>query len=249
MSKSYHYTDEELKFIEQNWKAKTDKEIARILDRTEESVARQRKRFGWIKTPGRPSSEIIDEGLKEMAEAGISPFSMANLDKDQRLQIYKHNFTKNPRYSTLLKELHTDEIDYYKHKYVEFMDSVDTVTIQEEDSLHHMIMADVSISRLRRRIRDMEQKNEEEDKALIFGLYEMLDKHEKKFVEYQRILRVTREGRLKENKEEKETFASLVQVYRNKKAREEFGRQAGLMEIYKEKCKEEMKASRYLLGE
>lgn len=247
----HHYSEEEIKFVEQNWKIRTDKEIGRVLSRTAESVERVRKKKGWHKTPGRPSVKEIEENTQALIDSGakITQLSVAALSKEQRLDIYKANFTKNPRFSWLMRELHEDEIEYYKHKYTEFMDSLDTITIQEEDSLHHMIMADIGIGRIRRMIRDMEQDKDENSKALVFGLYETLDKAEKKFVDYQKILRFTREARLKESKEEKENFASVVQMYRSRAAREEIGRQAGLMEAYKEKCKEEMKTSRYLLGE
>lgn len=249
MSKGYHYSDEEEKFIELNWKTKTDDEIGMALGRKGDSIARKRKAMGLIKSPGRPSDDERKEARLERAQSHPNSYNLAALDKHERLEIYKKNFAKNPRFPTLQKELHSYELELYKHKYVDFMDSVDTITIQEEDSLHHLIMSDLSISRIRRKIKEMEEENEETDRPLVFGLYDSLDKAEKKFMEYQKILRVTRESRLKENKEEKETFATLVNIYRNKLTKEEMGRQAGLMEMHKDLCKEDMKTSRYLLGE
>jgi deoxyadenosine/deoxycytidine kinase len=249
MPKSYHYTDEELKFIENNWQTHTDKEIAKLLGRTEESVARQRKKFGWIKPAGRPSREAVHEAIKNNINEGKKEFSLANLDKDERLRIYKDNFDKNHERAELLRqELHEDEFEYYKHKYLSFIDSVDSLHHSEEDALHHMIMADITISRMRRRIKQMEASQAIEDAPLVYGLYEALDKAEKKFVEYQKILNTTRSQRLSKEKEHKETIATVVQGYRNKMAREELGRQAGLMEIYREKCSEDMSKNRYLLG-
>lgn len=249
MPKSYHYTDEELKFIENNWQTHTDKEIAKLLGRTEESVARQRKKFGWIKPSGRPSRESVKEAIKEKINDGKVEFSLSNMDKDERLRIYKENFDRNHERAHLLKdELHEDELEYYKHKYLSFIDSVDSLHHSEEDALHHMIMADITISRLRRRIKSMESDNATSDGPLMYGLYEALDKAEKKFVDYQRILNTTRAQRLTKEKEHKETIATVVQMYRNKMAREELGRQAGLMEIYKDKCTDDMSKNRYLLG-
>lgn len=249
MSKNYHYTEEELKFIENNWQSHTDKEIAKLLSRTEESVARQRKKFGWMKAAGRPSRETVHEAIKNNINEGKREISFANMDKDERLGIYKENFDKNHERAQLLKqELHEDEFEYYKHKYLSFIDSVDSLQHSEEDALHHMIMADITISRMRRRIKSMEANQSLEDAPLVYGLYEALDKAEKKFVEYQKILNTTRTQRLSKEKEHKETIATVVQMYRNKMAREELGRQAGLMEIYKDKCSDEMTKNRYLLG-
>lgn len=249
MARGYHYSDGEVIFIKANWRAMTDEQIGKQLGRDAGSVARKRKQLGLNKGAGRPSAEEIKDAKLENATRHPSTSNLAALDKTERLEIYKNNFNKNARYPSLLKELHDDELDLYKHKYVDFMDSVDTITIQEEDSLHHMIMADLSISRIRINIKKMEEENNDNDRPLVFGLYDSLDKAEKKFVEYQKILRVTRESRLKENKEEKETFSTIVNLYRNKAAREEMGRQAGLMDVYKEMCEKDMQARRYLLGE
>jgi hypothetical protein len=252
MAKKYHYTDEELTFIEHNWKSHTDKEIAQILGRTVESVGRQRKKFGWIKANGRPSAETKKQAaVSSEATYNVSGFlreiSFTNMDKNQRLEIYKQNFATNPRYATVIKELSEDEMRVYVHKYVDFMDAVDTMTSQEEDSLHHMIMTDINISRVRRHIKKAEEESEDGN-PLIYGLYDTLEKAEKRFVEYQKILSVTREKRLQKDKEQKETIHTIVQTYRSKLARQELGRRAGLMEIFKEKCQEDMSKYRYLLG-
>jgi len=250
MAKKYHYTDEELTFLEHNWKSHTDKEIAQILGRTVESVGRQRKKFGWIKNNGRPSVESKKQAASEAsykASDFIRKISFANMDKNQRLEIYKKNFATNPRYATVKHEVSEEEMRVYIHKYVDFMDSIDTMTPQEEDSLHHMIMTDINISRIRRHIMRTEEEGEDGN-PLTYGLYDTLEKAEKRFVDYQKILNVTREKRLSKDREQKETIHTIVQTYRNKLARQELGRRAGLMEIFKEKCQEDMSKYRYLLG-
>lgn len=249
MAKNYHYTTEELLFIEHNWKTKSDKEIGRILSRTPESISRQRKKYGWMKAKGRPAKATVDDALHALANSNPMAFemSLSGLSKEQRLEIYKTNFNRNPRYAYVKLELRDEELEYYKHKYVDFMDSVETITPQEEDALHHMIMTDINISRVRRHIKRMEDESEDGN-PMVFGLYDTLEKAEKRFVEYQKILNVTREKRLSKDKEQSETIATVVQAYRNKNARQELGRQAGLLQIYKEKCKDDMNSRRYLLG-
>lgn len=249
MAKKYHYTEEEIAFIENNWKAKSDKQIAIALGRTEESVARQRKKYGWIKENGRPRAEDVKKAKMESAVKAAHTgknFSLSGLDKDERIELYKQNFASaNKRYLLLLEELKDSELEYYKYKYVDFMDTVDTITPQEEDSLHHMIMTDINISRLRKRLRLAE---EDEESPMVYGLFDALEKSEKRYLEYQKALNVTREKRLAKEKEQKETIATIVQTYRNKLAREELGRQAGLMEVFKQKAREDMNKHRYLLG-
>lgn len=250
-NKKYHYTDEELKFIEHNYKSKTDKEIAQILGRNEESVGRQRKKYGWTKKNGRPTRDSRKENIVEAVKFNTkSGFSISTLDKNQRLEIYKQNFNNNHRYKYVKDELTESELEYYKHKYVDFMDSVDTITPQEEDSLHHMLMTDINISRIRRQIKKMEDLSEEDDSnPLAFGLYDTLEKAEKRYLEYQKALNVTREKRLQKEREQKETITSIVSAYKDKLVRQEMGRQAGLMELFQKKCEEDMSTHRYLLGD
>ena len=201
----YHYSDEEILFIESNWKASTDKEIAQILGRTEESVSRQRKKHGWMKRAGRPTREEKAEARKDSIAAMNGPesltalqrISLANLDKNQRVALFKENFSNHPRYSSLQLELSQDEVKPYIYKYVDFLESVDTMTPSEEDALHHMIMTDINISRLRRHIRKSEELNEEDGAPLIHGLYETLEKTEKRFVDYQKILNITQPTSIK----------------------------------------------------
>jgi hypothetical protein len=244
------FTQEEIEFIEQNYRFRTDKEIAHILGRTEQAIMRQRDIHGWKKGNGRPTQKDVKENTQKAVDEGLNPFSFAGLDKDQRIEVYKTQFNRGPRYSQLMAELHTDELQFYRHRYIEIMMTLDTITMTEEDSLHHMLITDIYISRMRRRIKEMETENQNgSNSPLVFGMYTHLRELEDKFLKYQQILRVTREGRLKEDKEQKETFASLIQMYRNKATKEEMGNQASLMDVYKNKCYEEMKVSRYLLGE
>ena len=46
-----------------------------------------------------------------------------------------------------------DEIEYYKHKYIEIIDNLDSMNMQEEDILHNMIMKEITILRIHTRIR------------------------------------------------------------------------------------------------
>lgn len=249
MGNNYHYSTEEEKFIKENWKTSTDIEIGKVLNKKPDSIKRKRKAMGLIKRSGRPSIKEVKQAKIEMAETTPSQLSLASLDKQERLEIYKKNFNKNPRYASLLQELHSGELELYKHKYIEFMDSIDTITNIEEDALHHMIMADITISRVRRMIKQMEEEKENENQPLVYGLYETLEKAEKKWQDYQKLLKVTREARLKEHKEEKENFSTIVNAYRNKTIKQEMGDKAALMDYYKSRCQEDMKTRKYLLGD
>jgi hypothetical protein len=245
--KSYHYTQQETEFVQQNWLNMTDEDIAAELGRSVESVRRKRDELGLKKPGGRPSNRLREDYIM----SNPTRANLATLSKEKKIEFYKKNFGKNARYPQLLKELNPDELEYYKHKYIEFVDSVDTLTINEEDMLHHMIMSDILIHRLRA---TMKKEHDDWDSGAEHArppqnLLPELERAEQRYMKYHKELNITREQRLKTEKEEKVTIASIVRSYQEKQAREEAGRNAAVLQYYKDKCREDMSAHRYLLGE
>lgn len=235
-------TEEE--YLKENWFQKTDDEIAAILGRSNRAIKEKRKLLGLEKGPGRPAQDGIKKAImKNPTEANLS-----GVDKSDRINFFKNNFDRNPRYSRLKKELSDDDLEFYKHKYVEFIDSVETMTIQEEDMLHHMIMSDIHISTIRQQIKSC-QDAETKDSPFPMGLYQELKNAEDRLINYHKNLRVTREQRLNKDKEEKVTITSLIKVFQERRAREEFGKQAGVMQFNMEQAKKDMDKFRFLLGD
>lgn len=245
--KSYHYTQDEVDYVQQNWNSMTDEDIAAELGRSVESVRRKRDELGLKKPGGRPSNRLREEYIL----ANPTAANLATLSKEKKMEFYKKNFTKNIRHPQLLKELSLDELEYYKHKYIDFIDSVDTLTRNEEDMLHHMIMSDILIHRLRSTMkREQDEWDSGEDGARPpQNLMGELERAEQRYMKYHKELNITREQRLKTEKEEKITIASIVRGYQEKQAREEAGRNAAILQYYKDKCRDDMSAHRYLLGE
>lgn len=242
-----HYDSTEVDYIKKNWKYKTDKEIAKVLGRSEQSVADKRGELGLKKVGGRPGlaatvESLINEGTEE---------ALSHLSKKDRVALLKQHFNKNPRYLRLKEELSDVDLEFYKHKYIEFMETVDTLHVQEEDMLHHMIMADLHISRIRRQLRRAEEKEEETEGAqpIPAHLYMELKVAEERLVNYHKTLRITREQRLSKEREEKVTLTGLIKAFEEKKAREEFGHQASVMEFNTDQARKQMNKMQFLLGD
>lgn len=245
--KAYHYTEEEVEFLQENWTSMTDEDIAEELGRSVESVRRKRDELGLKKPGGRPSKALREEYILQ----NPTPTNLATLSKEKRIEFYKGNFDRNARYPQLLKELNHNELEYYKHKYIDFIDSVDTITRNEEDMLHHMIMSDILIHRLRATMKKEQDEWEQglEGARPPQNLLGELERAEQRYMKYHKELNITREQRLKTEKEEKVTISSIVRAYQEKQAREEAGRNAAVLQYYKDKCREDMSTHRYLIGE
>jgi len=245
-----HFTAWEDQTIRDEWETSTDEEIGRRLGRTTEAIARRRKILGFVKGNGRPKKSTRKKAVFE----NPNEYSLSKLSKEDRIEFYKAKFEKNHRYQWLLRTLLADEIEYYKIKYIEILDSLDSITHQEEDILHHMIMKEIQITRIQTQIKEaleeyLDRDEDDERRPPPQYLYQDQDKAEQQYVKYQEKLRLTREQRLKINKEEKITIASLVKDLLDKENRRKSGEIAGQLSYFTDRCKDEMLKNKFLIGE
>jgi hypothetical protein len=245
-----HFTAWEDQTIRDEWETSTDEEIGGRLGRTTEAISRRRKILGFLKGNGRPKKSTRKKAVFE----NPTDYSLSKLSKADRIEFYKVKFEQNHRYQWLLRTLLEDEIEYYKIKYIEILDSLDSVTHQEEDILHHMIMKEIQITRIQTQIKDaledyLDRDGDDDRRPPPQYLYQDQDKAEQQYVKYQEKLRLTREQRLKIDKEEKITIASLVKDLLDKENRRKSGEIAGQLSYFTDTCRDEMLKNKFLIGE
>lgn len=249
MAKKGLFEEWEDELIRQQWQTTTDSDIAAQIGRTAKAVARRRKILGYSKKNGRPGAHTQKKNIIE----NPTEYNLSKLSKEDRLKFYKTQFDKNPRYNFIINTLLADEIEYYKHKYIEIIDSLDSISLQEEDLLHNMIMKEIHIMRLQREIKEQTQARRdapEDDKPPInLSLYQNLENAEKQYVNYQEKLKMTRQQRLKTDKEHKTTITSLVREFLDMETKHKAGNLAGKMAYYKKTCKDDMSKMNFLLGD
>ena len=247
-TKKHHFKGWEDQIIKEKWQSSTDEEIAKEIGRTADAVARRRKALGYSKKNGRP-------GKNTRAKAILSnptQYSLATLSKDDRIEFYRSQFSKNHRYPFLIKILLDDELPYYKYKYIEFMDNVDSITLQEEEMLHNMIMTEIHILRIQIQIKDAVQAYRDDDsedkRQPPQYLHKDLNDAESRYTKYHKDLNITREQRLKMNREEKITIASMVSSLQEAENKHKAGQAAGVMSYFSKKCRDDMNKMEFLLG-
>lgn len=232
-----------------DWETYTDEEIAEKLNRTPKAVTRRRKNLGLLKPNGRPTKQHKVEAILE----NPNEYNLSKLSKDDRISFYKTKFDKNPRYPWLVKTLMPDEIEYYKQKYIETIDNLDSINMQEEDLLHNLIVKEIAIMRIQTKIKQQEElwreADEDEKPQINMGLYKDLNEAEKQFIDYHQKLKLTREQRLKTDKEEKITMTSIVRSFLDANVKKHAGDVAGYMAYSTEKCREDMTKMNLLLGD
>lgn len=244
-----HFTAWEDQVIRDEWATCTDEDIGKRIGRTAEGIARRRKVLGLSKKNGRPRGET----RKKSILTNPTEYNLSKLSKDERLEFYKVKFERNPRYGWLLRILLPDELEYYKGKYLSTIESLESITHQEEDLLHNMVMKEIQIMRLQSQIKEQLEDyydNDDEDKRPPPQyLYQDLDKSEQQYVKYQEKLKLTREQRLKTDREEKITIAGMVRDFQDADNRQRAGDIAGHMAYSTDMCKSEMLKMKFLLGE
>lgn len=243
-----HFTAWEDQIIRDEWQTCTDEEIGGRIGRTVEAIARRRKTLGLSKKNGRPRGE----SRKRAILTNPTEYNLGKLSKDERLEFYRAKFEKNPRYGWLLRILLTEELDYYKTKYLSTIESLDSITHQEEDLLHNMVMKEIQIMRLQSQVKEQLEvylDNDDEDKRPPPQyLYQDLDKAEQQYVRYQEKLKLTREQRLKTDREEKITIAGMVRDFQDANNKQRAGDIAGQLDYSTNTCKAEMLKMKFLIG-
>ena len=237
----------EEQWLKQHWKKTTDKDIAEKLGRDEKSVARKRKSMGFIKANGRPTNNSKVEATLDEP----TPYSLSKLNREERLKYYRASFKTHWRYKLIKKILLDDELEYYEHKYIEHID-INDITLIEEDLLHNMIMCDIQIIRIQKQLRDAIQSfNDDDDddkRPPPQYLYKDLNEAEQRLIKYQEKLNLTRQQRMKDNREEDITISTIVKELLDKKNKRDADRLAGELDFFKRTAKEEMSGMDFLLG-
>ena len=246
-TKKHHFKAWEDQIIKEKWQTTTDESIANEIGRTPDAVARRRKALGFSKKNGRLGKQTRTKAiLKNPTE-----YSLAMLSKDDRISFYKSQFNKNHRYPFLMKIL-MEEVPYYKHKYIEFMDNVDSITLQEEEILHNMLMTEIHILRIQQQIKDAVQSYRDDDgddrRPPPQYLYKDLNDAESRYAKYHKDMNLTREQRLKANREEKITITSMVAALQEAQNKHKAGQAAGMMSYFSNRCRDDMNKMDFLLG-
>lgn len=247
-TKKHHFKAWEDQIIKEKWQTTTDEAIAKEIGRTADAVARRRKALGFSKRNGRPGKDTRSKAIL----SNPTNYSLALLSKNDRILFYKSQFDKNHRYPFLMKILMDDEVPYYKHKYIEFMDNVESITLQEEEILHNMLMTEIHILRIQEQIKEAVQSyrddDDEDKRPPPQYLYKDLNDAENRYAKYHKDMNLTREQRLKTNREEKITITSMVSSLQEAQNKHKAGQAAGMMSYFSKRCRDDMNKMDFLLG-
>ena len=236
---SGQYEDHELVFIRENYQEMSDKQISEKLDRPLTGIVQQRKKMGLTKSNGRPKKATEPKKPKDI-KAHIS-----NLSDMDKVEYVKLNLKASPRMKFLNKNLDKEEMDYYIAQWVRYHEDLESLKTTEEESLHAMIMEEITVMRLEN---DM-KKSRDGDGPIKLNLYKELNDAKRRFKEFQQSLSASREQRLKMDGSDSINIVKIIQAMQKKEVRKKIGEDAGIYDYIKGLETQRLKDGGFLEGD
>lgn len=245
------FEDWELAFIKANYLKMTDKQLASELRRNLAGISKKRKDLGLVKGNGRPNNDkrkFTDQqnvrGDFRSGEYEIVREEYKKLTKDQKKKLFQSRFEHTKRYQQLQETLDEDELDFYTERYLDYINTWETLLTTEEDTLHLAITELIRANRMLKRQKEMRDENKEIP-------IDLFDRQYKECVQtYSKLmgdLSGTRQQRLNTNREEKLTLDKVVQGLQDEEIRRKAGKEAAIIEAAKKATATNMRTKNYLI--
>ena len=258
MPKGGRLTGSEIEFIRQNCLTLSDEDIANKLDRTIETISRNRKKLGIHKGSR--------GGIKTV---GVSPDGLAlpvKMDDQQRKEFFKTKLVNSFFYSNIQRQFSEEEIEFYIEEWtalcLQFQDIVTTETRQIDE----LIKASIMDNRILRNIKIVEDEIElltkevdelrdhptfdgdiemqQRDDTLLAMVNNMSGQSKSMAVDHHKLvdlknkllgeLNARRRDRIEQIQKGGTNFLSLIEAFQNEKVREIQGRHAELVKLAKD---------------
>jgi hypothetical protein len=214
--KSGRFSKKEQKFIKDNYRVMSDREIADTLNRELISIRnfRQKRKLTTV------------QGDKKNFDKTKDSYVLS-LDDNQKRAHFEKEVKSSAMFRSLQKSLTKEELDYYVEQYVDFMmdPTIETMTAAECDMVHQKIIAEVRIHRYldeEKRKKDISRAKEIEGCQAII-------------MKCQQSLNVERRQRLKDQSDQAVTFTNLIRDLKNPVVRNTTGREAAMLKFIAEK--------------
>ena len=237
----------EVSFIKANWSKMTDKEIAEELSRTEQAISIQRKKFSLQKNKigGRPPKVRTSAIDMKSSEYEIVREEYKSLTREQKKKLFEQRFKHTKRYDQLIEVLEEEEMDFYCERWLDYVNTWETLLVTEEDTLHLAIMELIRAHRIMRRQRHaMDDEANQTPMDFYDRQYkECVDTHK----ELMKTLSGTRAQRLSIEKEDKFNLTTIVQALQDQEKRKKAGQEAAIIQKAKEFTAQNMRCKNYLI--
>ena len=232
MAKKEISTDNK-KFLLENYKSKTDKEMADALNVSKSTIYLWRKELKLTKQKKKetPTNEVA----KNLNETTVE--DVKHMTIEEKRVAFLNQLRHKPLYEMTKKLLSAEELALYETKYLEYATSpdIETLTAYEEDDLHELTMTQISKMRLQ----------QEEYLAMANGdpppdISRALKDKDETILKLKKSLDIERSQRLKRQEDSATNFITLIKEFNNGKIRDMIGREASSFNLHRDMCLNEL---------
>lgn len=265
------FSDDEIKFIQDNVDQMSDEKMGEAIGRSGVAVKRWRTKNGLFRRGATVSTTSEAPSIKK------TNINKSNISEEQKFELWKKHFKNTPRYKRILKQFTKDDVDAFSDSWASYCCQFEDLKPSEEELLELMITTKLRIDDNRRSYLQLQLQEEElaremasrpggklnleEETADRFILEQInasnrlkieLNKDYKelnsKFEAFVRSLNATREQREQNEDIGGDTFFNLVRMLTDEKRRKEVGRQNELMKMAIQKDAKKFKQEREFLN-
>lgn len=227
------YKSWEEAYIKENWKSKSDTEMAIEIGRSPDSLALKRRGMGLVREMGRPildGKEVGDNDASSIAKEVSTGKEYSLLSISDKKQLLTQRFKATKRYKQVERSLDEEELSFYIERWTDYINTWETILSTEEDTLHLALMELIRADR----ILDRQRRAVEGDEQVPIDLY---DRQYQQCVEtYNKLmssLAGTRQQRLASGKDSDISLVSVVQKLQDQQNRKKAGEEAAAINIAK----------------
>ena len=229
MLKSGRWEAWEKDYLFKHYDSSTDAELASHLGRSKSSIVEMRRTLGIKKNKKRIDPAAITKMMHKHAEVTEGNV-VADLDEAQSRRFHLNALMDSPTWDDCILMLDEQELEVYKHKFVESMMTLETVNEIEKSTVHIMLNAFIRMNRyqkLEKEYRDMAKGGgDAELAAKAMSLHKEIRDSTETYMKAQDELSASRKQRVKEEGDQRMNILELLRELDSTEAREKLGKEA-----------------------
>ena len=240
----------QIDYLNQNFRSMTDKEMGAFLERTPESIMQKRRKLGLKKD--KASAEESIEATVAVHNEVRGTTALHDLTESQRRAELSNILLSSPIWAECKDMFDTNEMEYYKTRWIDFRMTYDSLNPVELDTLHVMLVALLRLNRyqkLEKSLRNEFTGPADEMKNSLVSVHREIKEMNEVYMKAMSTLSVSRDQRIKREGEQKVTLLTLLRELELKEGREKMARESDALKFIGTLERDRLTGDGHLRGE
>jgi hypothetical protein len=227
----------------------TDKEMAAFLSRSEEAVMQKRRKMG-LKKSGQDAEKSIEAAIEAHNEVRSTTALQDLTDSQKRAELISQ-LVNSPRWARCQTIFSEEELRTYKHDWVEFRMTYDSLNPVELGTLHVLLLAQIRLDRYQRMEREIKESHKgwtNELQTALVSVHREIREMNEVYMKALDKLSASREARIKREGEQKVTLLTLLKELELKEGREKMAKESDALKFIGQIERDRLSKEGYLRG-